>query len=195
MPARGRETPVRSQPYGLPVQLSEIVGRVTGSRPEDWHRVDAGNVTYLDRLEHGWTYENGVKQSFIEVESHHSRVVMKDDVQIGMAWGVRRDPDGERFHEDWTERFADEQASAAWLDLLYNGQLVDRRMYVVVDGGRCKLPLPEQIFAEGFGVGPREKRLWVRREDALIMGLINALDSGYDYARYLSQAGFDVPNA
>ena len=52
-------------------------------------------------------------------------------------------------------RFADERAWAAWLDLLNNGQAVDRRLYVVVDGGRCKLPLPEQIFAGGFD-WPRE---------------------------------------
>jgi hypothetical protein len=111
-----------------------------------------------------------------------------------MAWGLEREIGDGTFQEDWLERFADPRASAAWLDLLYHGQLVDRRLYVVVDGGRCKLPLPEQIFAPGFE-WPREKRFWLPEEDYRLLRLVNEIGGGQDYDRYLQQAGFDVAGA
>jgi hypothetical protein len=174
------------------MRLEEFRSVVTSSEAEDWHRMQ-GWETYLYKLGNVTEYDNGQRLEIVDVESHHSRAVYQPDIAIGIAWGLPHQG-GERFHEDWTERFADEKASAGWLDLLYHGQPVDRRLYVLVDGARCKLPLPEQIFAAGFGVGPREKRLWVTRRDYELVRLVNELDSGVDYDRYLRQAGFDVPD-
>jgi hypothetical protein len=120
---------------------------------------------------------------------HHSRYVFKPNIAIGMAWGMPREP-GEGFHEDWVTRFPDEKAHAAWLDLLYHGQPVDRRMYVGVDGDRCKIPLPEQTFADD-PMG-REVRRWIPYEPYRLFAIVNALESSRDYERYLDQTGLDV---
>jgi hypothetical protein len=174
--------------------LDDLLATITASQREQWHRVDDGSVTFLDRFSQVSAWPQGEERVWLEHSSHHSRVVYTPDVAIGMAWGLQRDPDDTTFREDWLERFADPKAWAAWLDVLYNGQPVDRRLYVVVDGGRCKLPLPEQIFAKGID-WPREKRLWVPEVDAKLLRLVNEIDNGREYDRYLNQAGFDVAGA
>lgn len=175
--------------------LDDLLTTITGSEPEQWHRVDSGWVTYMDRFSQVSSWHEGEERVWLEHTSHHSRAVYKPDIAIGMAWGLRRDPDDQGFHEDWLERFADPNAWAAWLDVLYHGQPVDRRLYVVVDGGRCSLPLPEQMFADNGLDWPREKRLWVPEVDVKLFRLVNELSSGWDFDRYLNQAGFDVADA
>lgn len=74
--------------------------------------------------------------------------------------------------------------------MLYNGQPVDRRLYVIVDGGRCKIPLPEQIFQKDFR--SPEVRRYIAFEDYRLLALVNDLSNGFEYERYLDQTGLDV---
>lgn len=87
---------------------------------------------YLDRF----SQVSSGGRTWLEHDSHHSRAVLRDDVAIGLAWGLT---ENDTFEEDWTTRFPDPKASSAWLEVLYHGQPVDRELMVHVDG-RCYVP-------------------------------------------------------
>ena len=72
----------------------------------------------------------------LDIEAHYSRAAWKQDVSLGLAWGLRAQDD---FTEAWTERFPDSRASSHFVDSLWNGSLVDRWQRVSVDGG-CPWP-------------------------------------------------------
>jgi hypothetical protein len=172
------------------MRLEELQQTILGSSPADWHPVDAGGPTLLDAFSQAKRWDGGVEVNWLEHTYHHTRVVYKPNVEIGMAWGMPRDLDDTPFHEDWVEHFPDERATAAWLDLLHGGEPVDRRLYVVVDGGRCKIPLPGQIFARDLQ--SREVRRFISNEEYRLLKLVNELDNGYDYEGYLDRTGLDV---
>lgn len=171
------------------MKLDDLRKAVIATQADDWHRVDDGGVTYLDTFGEVTSWRGDDEVHWLEHDRHHSRVVLKSDVAIGMAWGLDRQGDSS-FWEDWVERYPDGKATAAWLDLLYHGQPVDRRFYVVVDGGRCKIPLPEQIFRGD--VSAHEVRRWISYDDYRLFAIVNGIDSGYDYESYLDRSGLDV---
>lgn len=74
-----------------------------------------------------------------EFNEHHARAAYRPNLAVGIAWGIT---DNEDFHEDWSEKFPVQRAYSCIADLFYNGMLVDRETYVVVDGGRACLPIP-----------------------------------------------------
>jgi hypothetical protein len=162
---------------------------VIGSNPDDWHAVEGGH-TYLDAFSAETSFVDDQESRWLGHSQHHGRAVFKPDISIGMAWGMPRDRDGQRFFEDWIARFADETAYAAWLDLLYHGQPVHRYLYIVVDGGRCKIPLPEQTFSGDLN--PHEVRRWIGYDAYRLFSVLNALDSSHDYEAYLDRSGLDV---
>jgi hypothetical protein len=170
--------------------LEELQQTILASSADDWRRVDAGGPTFFDAFDQTTSWDDGVERTWLEHTFHHSRVVYSPNIQIGMAWGMPRDSGDSGFYEDWVERFPDEHASAAWLDLLLNGQPVDRRLYVVVDGGRCKIPLPGQIFHGDLRA--HEVRRWISNGDYRLFKLINEIDNGVDYEGYLDRSGLDV---
>jgi hypothetical protein len=57
-------------------------------------------------------------------------------------------PDGgaERLDVDWARRFADEKVTASWVDVLWNGALVDRELVYNADGGRVILPASQVMY-------------------------------------------------
>jgi hypothetical protein len=118
------------------MRLNELIERVAQSEPKDWHAIH-GHPTYRDNLE-------GVRsgaQHWIEIHSHHSVATFVPDASITMAWGLQVIDD---FKEPWANTFSDPHASSANVDVFYNGALVYRALYILVDGARCYLPLPDQ---------------------------------------------------
>ena len=63
----------------------------------------------------------------------------KPDVSITLAWGLELN---NNFREEWANKFHDPRASSHYVDIFFNNALVHREIYVIVDGGRAKLPLP-----------------------------------------------------
>jgi hypothetical protein len=161
-------------------ETEDFLRAVIGSRAEDWHRVDGGGNTYLDSFVAVTARHDDEEVHWLEHDGHHRRVVFKPNIAIGMAWGIKREPD-ERFDEEWVRKFPDENAGAraAWLDLLYNGQPVDRRLYVGVDGGRCKISLPGQTFRGDMSA--HEVRRWISYGDYRRFAIVPALEGDYDY--------------
>jgi hypothetical protein len=115
--------------------------------------------------------------------SHTVRAVYRPDMSLSLAWGlVAHDP----FVESWTEEF-DEPASSHYVDFFWNGALVERGLYVAVDGGRCKLPIPQRDLDR---LHPAE--LWITRWQHQFFQLLNACEGVADIDEHLQKAGIRV---
>jgi hypothetical protein len=151
--------------------LQELIERIVMSQPGDWHVV-AGHPTYRDEL-----IENeGNGNHWISIVSHHTTAAFRPDVSITMAWGLGENKD---FREPWANKFPDPHAASAYADVFYNGALVYRTLYVLVDGGRCSLPLPDQ----------RQEPGGVAEAYAQFVHLLDRLTGGGEFARYFEGAG------
>jgi hypothetical protein len=163
--------------------LDEIRAQITASTASGWQPL-SGPV-YLPtfvQVSHG-------ENVWLEHNSHHSRAVLRDDVAIGLAWGLTVN---ESFEEDWSSRFPDPKASSDWLEVLYNGQPVDRELIVHVDG-RCYVPMPEQVFDDVHADRPQVVGLRITQWQQHVVGIAQALGgAGYDYGDYVRRCGFQV---
>jgi hypothetical protein len=166
--------------------LDEVREQVSATTAADWQLLDGGVVpVYLDRF----SQISSGDQTWLEHDSHHSRAVLRDDIAIGLAWGLR---ENKSFAEDWTTRFPNPRASTAWLEVLYHGQPVDRELIVHVDG-RCYVPLPEQVFDDVRADRPKVTALRISRWQYEVVGRAQELGGGtYDYDEYVRQCGFEV---
>ena len=113
--------------------LDELRRLIAESDQGDWNVIDCfndGAPSFLAsaRVAAGDEYSN---------LEHHGRATYRPDVSIGLAWGMKL----REYKADWLDRFTHATASFGLVDL-YNGMLVDREDYVVVDSGRAKLPAP-----------------------------------------------------
>ena len=127
------------------------IGRILEeSGPGDWHMVPA--TAEWDSFI--WTLTITTysvdQRKEVELVGHHSRAVYRPDVGLGLAWGLKSQ---DSFSEPWTDVFPDKKASGQYVDVLWNGMLVDRFEHVVVDGGRSSLPLPDREIVNGTLVG------------------------------------------
>jgi len=119
--------------------LDDLLEAVRNSDRNDWNvELCAGfgaGPSYRDRL----LINNAPPQQQIEVASQSHVAAFRKDVSITMAWGMQRSA---TFVETWATGFPDPNASSDWFDVFYNGALVYRDYYVVVDGARAFLPAP-----------------------------------------------------
>lgn len=101
-----------------------------------------------------------------------------------MAWGYDQN---ENFQQPWANKFPDSHASSSFLDIFYNGALVFRTTYVIVDGGRTYLPVPNGVWDEqkksvvGYEV-PRRRFNLIRLLDSLEK--ISSFDEDFGYAEF-----------
>jgi hypothetical protein len=130
--------------------FDEIARILERSIPDDWYMVPSvsGWDSFVWTMTIVTRYPD--KDQEVELEGHHSRAVYRPDVGLGLAWGLTSQ---DEFSEPWTEVFPDKQASVEYIDVLWNGMLVDRFPQVVVDGGRSSLPLPDRQLVDGTPVG------------------------------------------
>jgi hypothetical protein len=96
-----------------------LINTILASSTEDWNMIAEG----------------------FEPETHDYIASYKPDVSIALAWSKTIHDD---FKEDWAKGFPDPQASSHYVDILYNNSLVERFVYVAVDGFRAYLPLPKR---------------------------------------------------
>ena len=75
----------------------------------------------------------------------------------------------------------------SFVDFFYANQLVYRDIYVAVDGGRCKIPLPEMRFDESTH---KVEALVVPREKYNFFRLLNGTD--YNYENYFKRTGIMI---
>jgi hypothetical protein len=149
--------------------LEDIRNICAKSEPEDWARIDfplyAGEIAYYAEAPEG-------------KYAHDGRAIYKPDIAISILSGHTFQ---DNYQADWLEDFADKSATGNLADIAYNGVVVDRVHYVVVDGGRSILP------------SPLMGRLTVPGWNDAIVRLLHALyNSPEPYDRYFETAGLSV---
>ena len=159
------------------MKSEELLKVIRESTSEDWNVIESNTL-----LSNVTTDDNNV----VYAECHTNRAAYRPDISIGLEWGLNCNA---HFYEKWANCHSDPQASSHFLDIFYNGMLVERIVYVVIDGGRSYMPLPHREINEknetiGYYITHEEYELFQ------LFNLIQCLDTQYD--SYLSRSGIEV---
>lgn len=168
----------------LRMTLDDLLTTCGNSAPDDWNTITCwggrSGPSYLDQF--AASEVQGVYR--LEHREHGQRSAYRPDLSINIGWGL--DPDEEwgrssrELSSDYFDQFPDSNWSMNYCDFFYNGNLVAREAYAVVDGGRAILPFPDQ---EGFVA--QWEHDWFRVLDAI--GLYIS-----DYDSYFRRAGLSI---
>lgn len=119
---------------------AELLNLFVNSTGDDWECFNS--PSFISDVESYDSYlPNSGNERKIEARGHNNRASYKHDLAIGVAWGLTIN---DNFKEDWANIHPDPKASSHYLDFFYNGMLVFRTIYVVIDGGRSYMPLPKR---------------------------------------------------
>jgi hypothetical protein len=164
------------------MKLEDLLATCAKSKPEWWKVIPCGGgvsgPSFLD------LWGSDADDEPVLLGSHTMRAAYRPDISIALAWGLVAHDEVE---ESWTLTFAHGAASSHFVDFLYNGALVERGLYVSVDGGRCKLPIPQRDLTD-----PASDGLWITRWQHDFFALLNRLEAVADFDLYLRDAGFEV---
>jgi hypothetical protein len=161
--------------------LAELLKTIASSSKEEWHYIgcwgSGAGPSYRSSFSFYEVY-NG-HPAVLHADAHGSVAIYKPNVSITIAFGLTAN---DHFREGWANQFPDTRASSHYVDVFFNNALVYRDLYVNVDGGRAKLPLPDS----------RDK-LFVSKSYNSFIRLIDNLE-GYisEYDQYRERAGFQV---
>lgn len=121
--------------------LDELIQRILESETTDWNEISCwgsfSGPSYKNKFEFYEAFEG--ESNILRVDSHDMIGAFKKDLSITIAYGLTSNDD---FIEKWANQFPNPHASSHYIDFFYNNALVFRETYLVVDGGRCKLPIP-----------------------------------------------------
>lgn len=107
-----------------PVSLDELLD-ICGPR----HDSDEWHVTHFERA-----------------DAHHSHGTYIQDPRLQVRWGEEARVAGDdknHFEAEWSKDLLDSRMSLAWGDIVFNGSVVHRQLYALVDGGRFYVPDPD----------------------------------------------------
>jgi hypothetical protein len=165
--------------------LDELRGLVGATTADDWSELKPGPVHIYSW---GDGREDGEWRLFLD--GHHSRAVLKQDLDVGLAWGLTWNEDFEG--EVWAKHFANPSASGHYADIFWRGVPVSREQYVTVDGGRYVIPLPRQDFehikGDNYALMPYTISPWQYAFGRIIQNM----NPGFDYDDGLSRARIEV---
>jgi hypothetical protein len=121
----------------------------------------------------------------IEPKTHGVHASLRDDLSIGIAWGIPRDSN---FEENWVNQLIKPRASSTFIDFFYNGSIVFRDFYISVDEGRCTLPLPEiKVDAQ------TSKELYmISRDKYKFFKMRDSLEQVSEFDDYFDRVGFKI---
>lgn len=159
------------------MRLNELLQIIRESNKEDWNVIESN--TLLSQI----TTDNDNR---VYADYHTNRASYIPDVSIGLAWGLNCNPD---FYEEWANCHPDSHASSHFLDILYNGMLVYRMVYVLVDGGRSYMPLPHREMNEnGETIG-----WYITDEEYEFFELFNSIQSfDTQFESYLRSSRIEI---
>lgn len=173
------------------MNLIEYKNEILNTSQDDWTVIYCwgygSGPSYLNRFivstKGGGEFEN------LEVNSFSVVASLKRNLSISIAWGFTNNDD---FKEPWANNFPHSHATSDIVDFFYNGVVVFRDILVSVDGGKCNLPLPDQVFDSakhevvGYEV-PSEKYDFFK--------ILDQLEGRYsNYDRYFDRTGFVIVN-
>ena len=127
------------------MRLQEIIDKIVFSQPAEWRRIRRRGDFWPDPLcTHETALAGGAFDSpDVDAPAEHTDyALLTSDVAIAMRWGAVAGGD---YHEPWATRCPDPSAWTGLFDILYQGNLVHRDVYVSVDGDRYFLPLPRDL--------------------------------------------------
>lgn len=166
--------------------LDEYKAKILAATYDDWTRISCWGAgagpSFRDALS-AWTKGGGEFHN-LEIDSHSEVLSLKSDLLISVACGITHNDD---FIEKWANSFPDKHASSSFVDFFYANQLVFRDIYVSVDGGRCRLPLPD-INLNCFESDVQS--LSVSDEKYRFFRILNG--TSHEYDNYLARAGITV---
>jgi hypothetical protein len=113
----------------------------------------------------------------------HSKIAFyKPDTSVVLAWGYEVDND---FKAPWANKFPDPKAWSCYVDVFCNNILLERFLYVEVDGGRATLP----------SIGSPKTKLITYDEYSCLIKLLDEIrfGSGSQYESYFKRAGLEIP--
>ena len=121
-------------------------------------------------------------------QANCARAVHLRQRAIGLAWSPATDDETASLPA-FAPAIADGECLYHWVELLYEGAVVDRHLAARVDGGRASLPVPS---AEPDGDGS-ESTLWVSRRAHDLVRLANEVDPDCsDFDDYFAGSGIEL---
>ncbi len=165
--------------------LEELLDLVRQSDADHWEII-GGGPTFLTAIgEMGSSTDGGWEERLYVVGAHHSRAAYRADISVGLAWGYQ-ERDSEEYQPNWSD-FPDRSTSLCFADFFYQGQLVYRIRYAVVDGGRAYLPAPRPTVGGSYAVTQLQHDL---------VRILHELEHGShlvdEYDSYFDRAGFEI---
>ena len=166
--------------------LEEFKNIILNTEPEDWTNIScwgAGSGPSFRESFSVWTKGSGEFHN-IEIESHSEILSLKLNLDISVACGITHNDD---FIEDWANSFPDKKASSSFVDFFYCNQLVYRDIYVSIDGGRSRIPLPDIKLNDSL---EEIEKFTVPREKFEFYKMLNG--TGFDYEQYFKRTGIEI---
>jgi hypothetical protein len=163
------------------VNLDDMLALCVKSKPSHWKVIPCGGAGAGPSFLESWVAGPDGEPSL--AGAHTMRAAYRPDISLSLAWGLVAH---DAFVESWTEVF-DSAASSHFVDFFWNGSLVERGLYVAVDGGRCKLPIPQQDLD---ALHPAAR--WITRWQSQFFSLLNAFEGVPDLDEHLQRAGIQV---
>ncbi len=168
------------------MKLEELLTLILNSSEDDWNDIGCwgygSGPSYKDKFTFYEIYEG--ESNILKVDSHSNVLVYKSNISITMAYGLVSNED---FVSPWANQFPDPKASSDFIDIFYNNALVFRETYLVVDGGRCKLPIPSYNSKQELIVS-RDYYNFIKLLQRITSG--SHSDDNFDY--YFGQTGIKV---
>jgi hypothetical protein len=160
------------------MRLDEVLTAVRGSATSHWNKMSCWGAGCGPSYRYQFAVSESHNQpNSVFIDSHPYAAAYRPNLSITMAWGL---DSNKNFREEWANQFPDPQASSEFVDIVFNGALVFRLMYVTVDGGRAFLPLPEPNGAT------------VSEEEYDLVRVIHELTNGVPFDDYFSRAKFQI---
>jgi hypothetical protein len=117
----------------------EIRALVAGTVEKDWYTLSGDAPSYFNRF----VDIPAGNAHYLAHAEHASRAVLRQDLDVGLAWGMR-DPsstDGP-VEELWAASLQPPVAQGHVVEVLYRGQPVEREVYASVEDARGIVPWP-----------------------------------------------------
>ena len=149
------------------MRLDEIWTMYKNSNPDDWNYFILDGISYFQSVvpHHG---------KGVTVREHSQYAVYKEDVRLAIAWGYEDDDEDGRLRNedfDWMPRVWGTPRRSS-MDMFWDGLLVDRRSFLIVNHGHAYLPFP-RVTARAHISGPGTE--YLLRSDIEELDIVNRI--------------------
>lgn len=178
------------------MKYADLRAAIESSRPDDWNGIHCWGAGSGPAYRVDWDKSQGADDWELYFRQHSHAAAFKPDLGLTLAWGMEASFDMQReMTPDWLENFPLVDGVTYYLlDTFWNGALVDRGYYTVVDA-EAYIPLPSPIYGGDDAEGvPTLDRYEVTRFDVAVTRIVHILANhrAEDYDRVLDRAGFVV---